>query len=302
MDINQLKCFVSVARTLNFSEAARRNYVSQSTVSRYIIELEKEFGVQLFVRSHRDVVLTNEGKTLLPYAIEIIETLSKATSVIRQMHDGGKGRITIACDATSFSFPSVCIEAFAEKYPEINIEVKELDTSENGTVFNGEYDFCFMPRDMLPESASIESIVTHSEQLSVITSKKGKLSSKKNISLSEIADCNMVLLSEKLSPILYMEIMDLFRTFHISPNVVNTYDDVKSMLLAVSSGLGVSIVPESLLSFVNNSTSVSIPVSETDTGISYVMAWSRGTANPAAKLFIDMVNKFAHDDEGLYDI
>ena len=43
MDISQLKCFISVARTLNFSEAAGRNYVSQSTVSRYIIDLEKEF-------------------------------------------------------------------------------------------------------------------------------------------------------------------------------------------------------------------------------------------------------------------
>lgn len=47
MDINQLNCFITVAQTLNFSEAARRNYVSQSTVSRYVSDLEKEFGVQL---------------------------------------------------------------------------------------------------------------------------------------------------------------------------------------------------------------------------------------------------------------
>ena len=46
MDINQLNCFITVAQTLNFSEAARRNYVSQSTVSRYVSDLEKEFGVQ----------------------------------------------------------------------------------------------------------------------------------------------------------------------------------------------------------------------------------------------------------------
>ena len=44
MDINQLNCFISVAQTLNFSEAARRNYVSQSSVSRYIGDLEQEFG------------------------------------------------------------------------------------------------------------------------------------------------------------------------------------------------------------------------------------------------------------------
>ena len=106
MDFNQLNCFISVAQTLNFSEAARRNYVSQSTVSRYIGELEKEFGVQLFTRSHRDVIITNEGKILLPYAIDIVNTLSKAKTVIKQMRDGSTGKLTIGCDVTSMSFPS----------------------------------------------------------------------------------------------------------------------------------------------------------------------------------------------------
>lgn len=114
MDINQLNCFITVAQTLNFSEAARRNYVSQSTVSRYVSDLEKEFGVQLFTRSHRDVIITSEGKALLPYAIEIVETLKKAKTVIKQMHDGGQGKITLGCDVTSLSFPTKCIADFAE--------------------------------------------------------------------------------------------------------------------------------------------------------------------------------------------
>ena len=118
MDINQLNCFITVAQTLNFSEAARRNYVSQSTVSRYVSDLEKEFGVQLFTRSHRDVIITSEGKALLPYAIEIVETLKKAKTVIKQMHDGGQGKITLGCDVTSLSFPTKCIADFAEKYPQ----------------------------------------------------------------------------------------------------------------------------------------------------------------------------------------
>ena len=123
MDINQLNCFISVAQTLNFSEAARRNYVSQSTVSRYIGELEKEFGVQLFTRSHRDVIITNEGKLLLPYAIDIVNTLSKAKTVIKQMRDGSTGKLTIGCDVTSLSFPSKCIADFNRKYPGIGVEL-----------------------------------------------------------------------------------------------------------------------------------------------------------------------------------
>ena len=92
MDHIQLKCFISVARTLSFSEAARRNYVSQSTVSRYIRDLEKEFGVKLFERTRREVILTNEGKLLLPYAQDIIDTLNKATSVVSQLNSGSGGR------------------------------------------------------------------------------------------------------------------------------------------------------------------------------------------------------------------
>ena len=302
MDINQLKCFISVARTLNFSEAARRNYVSQSTVSRYIIDLEKEFGVQLFIRSHRDVLLTDEGKTLLPYAIEIVDTLGKATSIIKQMHDGGKGRITVACDPTSFSFPTKCIKEFRKRYPDITVDVKELDCTGNTNVLGGDYDFCFMPRDMLPESSSVESIVTHSEQLFVITDASGKLARQKEASISDLSDKKLVLLSENVAPILYMEIMDLYRTFHISPDIANTFDDVKSMYMAVAAGMGISIVPSSLLGFSSDKSCACIPLSDADTSISYVMAWNKSVANPVAKHFLTLAKEYANDVDNIYGL
>lgn len=302
MDINQLKCFISVARTLNFSEAARRNYVSQSTVSRYIIDLEKEFGVQLFIRSHRDVLLTNEGKTLLPYAIEIVETLNKATSIIKQMHDGGKGRITVACDPTSFSFPAKCIKEFRRRFPDITVDVKELDCSGNGNILNGEYDFFFMPRDMLPESSTVESIVTHSEQLFVITDSTSSIVRRKGVSVSDLCDKKLVLLSENVAPILFMEIMDLYRTFHISPDIVNTFDEVKSMYIAVASGMGISIVPSSLLNLSYDKSCACVPLTDADTSISYVMAWSKAAANPVAKHFLELVKEYANDVDNIYGL
>ena len=95
MDINIIKYFVSVAQTLNFSEAARQNFVSQSTVSRGIIEMEKEFGANLFTRTKRNVMLTAEGKALLPYAMEIMENLNSATFIIDKLQRGIDGKITI---------------------------------------------------------------------------------------------------------------------------------------------------------------------------------------------------------------
>lgn len=303
MDINQLNCFISVAQTLNFSEAARRNYVSQSTVSRYVSDLEKEFGVQLFTRSHRDVIITNEGKTLLPYAIEIVDTLKKAKTVIKQMHDGGQGKITLGCDVTSLSFPSKCISDFSEKYPEITIDVRPLDGADRSqAITGGDYDFCFMPRDMVPESSGIDSLVTHNETLSVVTSKNSKFSGRKSVSLRELANEKLLLLSESVAPIVYMEIMDLLRTFHISPNIESSFDDLVSMYVSVSSGIGISIIPQSLAKSISSDYTDVFTIEDTDTSIAYVMAWAKNISNPASKLFVEAVKKYAKGEDNIYEL
>lgn len=303
MDINQLNCFITVAQTLNFSEAARRNYVSQSTVSRYVSDLEKEFGVQLFSRSHRDVIITNEGKALLPYAIEIVDTLKKAKTVVKQMHDGGQGKISLGCDVTSLSFPTKCIADFTEKYPGITIDIHQLDQADRSlAITGGEYDFCFMPRDMVPENSGIESIVTHYETLSVVTAKNYKFKGRKSVSISEIADEKLLLLSESVAPIVYMEIMDLLRTFHISPRIENVFDDLVSMYVSSSSGIGISIIPDSIAAYTSSEYTDSFAIDNVDTSIAYVMAWGKDISNPAAKLFMEAVKKYAKGDDNVYGL
>lgn len=64
MDSEKLRIFMTVARWGSISEAARRLYVSHSTVSRAVATLEEELGVELFVRSNRNCVLTPAGEVL----------------------------------------------------------------------------------------------------------------------------------------------------------------------------------------------------------------------------------------------
>ena len=302
MDINQLVCFVAVAQTLNFSEAARRNYLSQSTVSRYIRELEKEFGVQLFTRSHRDVVITNEGKILLPYAIDMLASFNKAKTVIKELHDGEKGKITVGCDVTSLSFPSRCLSDFGKRYPGIGIELRQIDATDRAqAITGGEYDFCFMPRDMVPESSGIETLLTHTEPLVIVSAKKSRFKGK-SLSLSELAEERLLLLSESSAPILFMEIMDLLRTFHLSPRIDSDHDDLVALYMAVSSGMGVTILPKSLTSFASPSQIAVFAVEDVDTGVPYVMAWAKDIANPVAALFIETVRKYALGEDDIYDL
>ena len=303
MDIQQLNCFISVAQTLNFSEAARRNFVSQSTVSRYISDLEKEFGVQLFTRSHRDVLLTHEGKTLLPYALEMIATLGKAKKVIDKLQNGGTGKLSVGCDVTSPLFPSRCIADFTAKYSGISVELKKLDAADrSAAITGGEFDYCFMPRDMVPESSGIETVVTHTESLVVVSSAESPLKGRKSISLSELAAQRLVLLSESSAPILYMEIMDMMRTFHLTPVIDSTYDELIELYMAVLSHMGAAIVPQSLAEMAAPGKTVMLPIDDADTGIAYVMAWSKALSNPVGSLFVETVRKYALGDDGGYGL
>ena len=302
MDHIQLKCFISVARTLSFSEAARRNYLSQSTVSRYIKELEREFGVKLFERTRRDVALTNEGKLLLPYAQEIIDTLNKATSVVSQLNSGKGGRLRLAYDSTSLSCPTKLLKKFTKKYPDIAVDMVRLSGVESLSELNNpDYDFYFMPRDMLPDSDNIDYIVTHRDTLGLIISSDYK-SVRNKLDSTDLKQAKFALLSEAESPILYMEIMDIFRTVHFSPDSVTEFDDVRSVFMSVGAGMGVSILPTKLIENYKTPAVKQIELGDIEADISYVLAWRKNNSNPAAHLFLSAVNLGKVEEEEEYVI
>lgn len=292
MDMAQLACFLTVAQTLNFSEAARRQQISQPTASRYIGDLEREFGVRLFTRSKRDVVLTEEGRALLPYAQEALEALNRAQTVLSQMRAGGAGRISVGCDATSGAFPVACLRAFSEQYPEIAVELAAVPGSKLALALrDGEYDFLFLPRDMVPEGGGLDTRITHYETLSLVVPKGSPLA-KGPVDLQALQQQRFVALSERESPILYMEILELFSAFHFTPNIVSSHDSVKSLVLAVAAGLGLAVLPtdtaRGCAALVD-----AVEIDTLDTEIPYAVAWNHTMANPAAQLFLQTVERLA---------
>lgn len=61
IDIPRIRAFLAAAECLNFTEAARRLYITQPTLSKHISLIESDLGFKLFVRSNRSVSLTPEG-------------------------------------------------------------------------------------------------------------------------------------------------------------------------------------------------------------------------------------------------
>ena len=90
MDIDRFAEVVELSKTLNFSEAAKNLYISQPTLSKHIVSLEKELNVALFKRSGMRVSLSQAGLAVLPIAFKMVELrkeLDAQLNAIKSMSD-----------------------------------------------------------------------------------------------------------------------------------------------------------------------------------------------------------------------
>ena len=163
MELRVLKYFLVVAREENITHAAQLLHITQPTLSRQLMQLEDELGVQLFKRSRYRVVLTDDGRLLRRRAQEIVDLAEKTEREFLSRDAELAGEISIGCGETSsMSFLSERMAAFRREHPLVcfNIysatadDIKErlekglLDLGLlSEPVETGRYDFIRMPRE-----------------------------------------------------------------------------------------------------------------------------------------------------------
>ena len=99
-----------------------------------------------------------------------------------------------------------------------------------------------------------------------------------------------ILLTEAENPLLYMQIMNFCRTHRFSPVIANQFSDMRSVLLSVSAGLGISILPEILPDGLSLMDLETCPIDDSYS-IDCAVAWKKSLLNPAASLFLDIIRK-----------
>ena len=298
MHLNQIHSFLAVSKTLNFTGAARQLGVPQSTISRQINDLENQLGVRLFYRTKRDVQLTDEGRTFLPYAQEIAEAARKGSYAVRQLHEGGSGTLSIAVTDACRSTVAQLLTSFHETYPEIRVDLTPLSAGESlMDDTDTPYDFWFLYREMLLDPENFEYIHLPAQPLCVARkeshAKAGASAKKKNPAdqlpdLSTLNSKPFILLSEESDPILYMQAMNYCRTHRFTPKVANTFEDLSSVLLSVGAGLGVSILPATLT---DGAASVAVQPLPEEYALDCIAAWKPSLLNPAAALFLPFLQQ-----------
>ena len=186
MELRQLKYFVRTAQTLNFSEAARSLYVSQSTLSQQIKSLEDELGTILFERDSHSASLTQSGSMLLPLAIQTIQDSEAFKAQVNDLKEMLTGELNIGVTYSFSHILTKTVKNFVREYPGVKLNIFYRNMAElMEALRHREVDLvlAFKPGQPYYE---IESSNLFGDRLSVIMRKDHPLAGKESISLDEL--------------------------------------------------------------------------------------------------------------------
>lgn len=287
MQLNQLQIFISVAEYLNFTEAANRLFVTQSSVSQQIAQLEKEIGVALFIRNKRTVQLTSVGTVFLKEAKEIVQKAEKAIEKAQKAQQGYIGKLRIGFLAAPMRdlLPNF-IRSFTQKYPEIEIELFHFDLGTlNEKIVKNELDVIFSVLIAIEHHIGIDSKVISSVPNCVFMSKEHPLAKKSNITIKDLENESFILREHNEAPQWFDHTIMLCSKNGFIPKKITQTRRIESTLIFVEAGLGIAIFPEYIQSYATPN--LVIRKIEKEDDIKVVVCHNKINRNPALQLFYD---------------
>lgn len=244
MDNNLLKylAFVKTVETGSFTKAAQNLNYAQSSISKMIADLEKEWGLTLLERSRNGICLTSAGEQILPLARTILNDFQALEGCVDQINGIQSGIVRIG------TFSSVAInwlpDIFAElqkDYPGIDYEMLLGDYTEvEHWIEEGRVDCGFL---RLPTIPGLDTISLKQDEYKVVLPLNHPLAQKEKIDIHDLEDQPFLLLEHGGKT----EVSDLLERDHVHPDVrFTTWEDFAIMAMA-EKGLGIGILPDMIL-------------------------------------------------------
>jgi len=287
MTIIDLKYFQAVATYKSISRAAEYLHISQPSLSVAIKGLEDEFGVTLFERRHKGVVLSAEGEILFGMSKELV---SGFDGICEAMHDlGGKRkslRIGVPPMIGSLILPHICGE-FVDGHRDIRLDISEGGSRELLSRLNdGLLDMLFLThREGL--GTELSSLEVSSLEVVCCASFGSDIAGRDRIDVRELDGVPLVLFKNSF---FQTEIIKkLFSDCGIEPNILLQTDQLSTVESIVESGVAVGFLFKELVA--RESKLAIIPLSS-DERVSVSLVWKRGAyMSDSMRAFKDFVKE-----------
>ena len=271
MEIIHLVYFVEVARQENFTKASEVLYVSQSTISKLIKNLESELGVALFHRGPKKVKLTDAGALLYKKAEIILNTLNDIHEQLYALAGTPSGHLKIGIPPMVQTLFSKVIAEFNSLYPQITLDLIEVGARkvESGIV-DGTLDVGIV---VLPVKTDVELEIAPllKDELKLILHPSHHLAGKTIMDMNELRNESFVLYRDDFA--LREHILDKCKELGFMPKVVCETAQWDFMVDLVASKLAIAFLPEIVCAKLDPKLVKSIPMKNDIKPWHLALAW-----------------------------
>ena len=294
MDTRVIKYFLTVAQTNNITHAAQQLHITQPTLSRQMIDLEKELGVTLFDRKQRRMALTSEGVLFQQRASTILSLLDQTKQELQNTAEELTGVLNIGCVVSRVSrFVMQIVSSFQKKYPNVSFNLYDG----NGDLLrqrldSGLEDFAVLIEPVEAAKYNFIESPVH-EQWGLIVKSADPLAKKQAITKSDLYKIPLIAPTRN---IVRNEISDVLKLDQTKLNIMATNNLPSNAYELLKAGNYYMLGIEGIVNSFHDPELTFIPFSpHKETG--HVLAWRKNTVvTPVMEKFLqefaDLTEKF----------
>lgn len=259
MELKQVTYFLTVAELGSFSAAADHLYISQSSLSKQIMALEKELGIELFDRSKRNIVLTEAGATFRKHAQRLNYEYKEMLANLKEYKRAPSLSIVAIPVIAQYGITSY-IAQFQSAFPNIQLMLEEREASTILPALNDhQFDLAFV-RDNYLDIEQYHVLEVDRDKFMVTLSVKHPLATCTSISLSELANENFIMFDK--GTIVHELAVDVCREAGFVPRIFYASLRVESILGLVASQSGIALIMEKIFQYHKHPDVIAIPLRE----------------------------------------
>lgn len=287
MEIRQLRYFLDIAQTEHLTTSAKQLYVTQSTLSHGLRQMEEALGVQLFDRVGRGLKLSQAGMVFKDYAARALQELEAGRMALADLASLQAGRLTVGVIPTFLHtvVPAV-VAQFNARYPQIHVVLRELLAPEiESLLVGGDLDMgiAFHPA----EAEGIASEPLFEERMQLVAHPEHPLAQNQTLALQQLDGVPLVLLSRRFATRRLLE--SHWQAAGVRPLVRVEMESVHSLIEACRWGPQLaSVVPDRAAAQSGHGLRV-IPIEPPLLRMASLLWNARISRSPAAQAFAQML-------------
>lgn len=288
MELRTLRYFLAAAQEENMTRAAELLHITQPTLSRQMMDLEKELGTTLMLRGKNGLTLTDDGIFFRQRAEEIIELANRLEHVFAEKNTDISGVISIgATESVGSRLFAKMVKQFSDKYPLVRFDLyNEMADDIKDRMDKGLIDVGLLLEPI--DTSKYDFLrLSQKETWGVLMRDDHPLSGRESIRLDEIVQYPLILpLREKVRA----EILNWLNCEEKDLHIPLNYTLLSNAALLVEEGLGSAFCLDGALSIHSSPKLRFIPIYPEHTTRS-VLVWKKNHVfSPATSLFIQEIN------------